>query len=60
MFQRSSKKLGLNQAIFLSGNFAQSKQDPLQADDLKKIKPEEIELLLKKGVLGFLDQNEQQ
>lgn len=54
MFERASKKLGLNQAIFLSGNFSKTSQDQGTHEELKRLTPEEIELLLKKGVLGLL------
>lgn len=60
MFERASKKLGLNQAIFLSGNFSRTNQDQGSYEELKKLSPEEIELLLKKGVLGLIkDQGDQ-
>lgn len=54
MFERATKKRGLDQAIFLSGDFAQNKNDTTEKEEMKKLKPEEIELLLKKGMLGLL------
>ena len=56
MFERATKKRGLDQAIFLSGDFSQTNgQDFNEKDEMKKLKPEEIELLLKKGMLGLFD-----
>ena len=53
MFERASKKLGLDQAIFLGGAF-QNQDD----DKNKKLSKNEIEVLLKKGILGFLDEDQ--
>lgn len=56
MFERATKKRGLDQAIFLSGDFSQLKNNEYnEKDEMKKLKPEEIELLLKKGMLGLLE-----
>ena len=55
MFERSSKKLGLDQAIFLSKTF--TTMDPSQRnEEMTKLKPKEIELLLRKGMLGLLEE----
>ena len=62
MFERASKKLGLDQAIFLGGAFHQTAGKRAEDDQMKKLNKSEIETLLKKGVMGFLDgdqQNEQ-
>lgn len=57
MFERATKKRGLDQAIFLSGDFSQNKNNDLtDKEEMKKLRPEEIELLLKKGMLGLLEQ----
>lgn len=52
MFQMSSKKLGLDKAIFTGDTF-KSMGDFDEAE--KQLTKDEIELLLKKGVIGFLD-----
>jgi chromodomain-helicase-DNA-binding protein 7 len=54
MFERSSKKLGLDQAIFLSKTFTTG-ENQKNNDDHMKLKPKEIELLLRKGMLGLLE-----
>ena len=55
MFGRSSKKLGLDQAIFLSKTF--TTMDPSHKnEEMTKLKPKEIELLLRKGMLGLLEE----
>ena len=64
MFQRASKKLGLDQAIFLGGTFATTKFAPKRGDS-KVVKlggyiigKKEIDILLKKGIIGLLDKSE--
>ena len=52
MFQLSSKKLGLDKAIFAGDTF-KSMATPEEAD--RQLSKEEIETLLKRGVVGFLD-----
>lgn len=56
MFERATIKLGLDQAIFLGGDFksANKKDNSNQMD--KKMNNKEVEMLLKKGILGFLDE----
>jgi len=55
MFERASKKLGLDQAIFLGGAF-QNKADTGDGDDnMKKLNKVEIETLLKKGIMGLIE-----
>jgi SNF2 family DNA or RNA helicase len=52
MFQMSSKKLGLDKAIFTGDTF-KSMGDFDEAE--KQLTKDEIEMLLKKGLIGFLD-----
>lgn len=56
MFERASKKLGLDQAVFLTSSFGTGKDDKNKGDELTKLNPKEIELLLRKGMLGLLDE----
>lgn len=58
MFERASKKLGLDQAIFLGGAFHQTTKPKNEDDNLKKLSKNEIEILLKKGIMGFLEDGE--
>jgi chromodomain-helicase-DNA-binding protein 7 len=59
MFERASKKLGLDQAIFMGGAFQHTKDDPLaEEDNLKKLNKNEIETLLKKGIMGLIEDQE--
>lgn len=51
MFERSTKKQGLEQAIFMGGNFQMNEEEK----NAKKISKQEIEMLLKKGILGLLN-----
>ena len=53
MFDRASKKLGMEQALFQKGAFADSSDS--KANDLAKMAPQEIENLLKYGAYAFLD-----
>jgi hypothetical protein len=53
MFDRASKKLGMEQALFQKGAFADSSDS--KANDLSKMAPQEIENLLKYGAYAFLD-----
>ena len=56
MFERASKKLGLDQAIFLGGAFHSTTDSKKSEDDnLKKLSKTEIEILLKKGIMGLLE-----
>ena len=52
MFEMSSKKLGLDKAIFTGDTFKSMGDFD---DEQKQLTKAEIELLLKKGVIGFLD-----
>ena len=55
MFQIASKKLGLDKAIFTGATF-KSMGEFNEAE--KQLSKDEIEMLLKKGIIGFLeDQN---
>ena len=57
MFNRASKKLGLEKAIFQVGAFHSEEINP-DGDDgnqIERMKPEEIENLLKHGAFAFLD-----
>ena len=53
MFDRASKKLGMEQALFQKGAFHDKETE--EGADLNKINPEEIEKLLKYGAYAFLD-----
>ena len=59
MFERASKKLGLDQAIFLGGAFNQTTKQKGEDDNLKKLSKNEIEILLKKGIMGFLEDEDE-
>lgn len=54
MFDRASKKLGMEQALFQKGAF----HDQINDDnaDMNKINPEEVERLLKYGAYAFLEE----
>ena len=59
MFERASKKLGLDQAIFMGGTF-QSTSVTVDAKSRDKMNKEEVEALLKKGILGLIsDENKE-
>ena len=58
MFERASKKLGLDQAIFMGGNFKTTDAGDRDKDE-KKMNKQEMETLLKKGILGFINDDEQ-
>ena len=53
MFKRSSKKLGLDQAIFLTGDFNNETEGFKNKNEINKLTPKEVELLLKKGMIGL-------
>ena len=57
MFERASKKLGLDQAIFLGGNFKSTGASGDDKDE-KKMNKQEMETLLKKGILGFINDDD--
>lgn len=59
MFERASKKLGLDQAILLAGNYAAKASEGIKSEDFTKLKPEEIETLLKKGMIGLLNMTDE-
>lgn len=60
MFERASKKLGLDQAILLASNYApKGGSEGTKTDDFTKLKPDEIELLLRKGMIGLLHMTEE-
>ena len=52
MFQIASKKLGLDKAIFTGATF-KSMGEFNEAE--KQLTKDEIEMLLKKGIIGFLE-----
>ncbi len=52
MFDRASKKLGMEQALFQKGAFGVSETE----NELNKVDPAEVEKLLKYGVYAFLDE----
>ena len=53
MFERASKKLGMEQALFQKGAFHDQTSE--EGQDVTKINPEEIEKLLRFGAYAFLD-----
>ena len=56
MFERATQKLGLDKAIFIGGNFKETGETATE----NKISKEEMETLLKRGILGFIDGDENQ
>ena len=58
MFDRASKKLGMEQALFQKGAFHDQATE--EGQDMNKINPEEIEKLLKYGAYAFLGEEEDQ
>jgi len=54
MFDRASKKLGMEQALFQKGAFGDNDQN----NDVTKINPEEVEKLLKYGAYAFMEDEE--
>lgn len=58
MFERATQKLGLDKAIFIGGHFKDSGDGGPVTE--AKISKEEMEILLKKGILGFLDNKDNQ
>ena len=60
MLERATKKLGLDQAIFLGGAFQSTGMDmkkDAENENNKKMSKQEIETLLKKGILGLIEDN---
>lgn len=57
MFERATKKLGLDQAIFMGGEFKQVAS--IAKDDPKKLGKADIENLLRKGILGLVNEDEE-
>ena len=57
MFDRASKKLGMEQALFQKGAFHD--KDTEDNTDLNRINPAEVEKLLKYGAYAFLDDGEE-
>lgn len=53
MFEKASKKMGMEQALFQKGAFGDDMTSEISDD--KKASPEEIEQLLKFGAFAFLD-----
>ena len=59
MFERATKKLGLDQAIFMGGEFKSTNKEDENNDKSRKINKGEVETLLKKGILGLIvEENE--
>lgn len=56
MFERATKKLGLDQAVFYGDNFKGNSQTRKVDGEVKKMDKEQIENLLKKGILGLIDE----
>ncbi len=55
MFERATKKLGLDQAIFMGSALARTEG---RREDEELRRKEEMEVLLKKGILGFIDEDQ--
>jgi chromodomain-helicase-DNA-binding protein 7 len=51
MFERATRKLGLDQAIFMGGAFKRPEE---QLPEQRKLTKQEVEILLKKGILGLV------
>lgn len=56
MFERATRKLGLDQAIFMGGAF---KRPDDQLPENRKLTKQEVEILLKKGILGLVECEQQ-
>lgn len=56
MFDKASRKLGMEQALFQKGAFGHDETMDIAED--KKASPEEIENLLRFGAFAFLDNDE--
>jgi chromodomain-helicase-DNA-binding protein 7 len=54
MFERASRKLGMEQALFQKGAFGDKDNNEVSKD--MKIDPKEIENLLKYGAYAFLEE----
>lgn len=67
MFQRATRKLGLDQAIFLTGDFKTTNCAVGEGENAKeeessnnqKLNKTEMEILLKKGILGLLNEDDE-
>lgn len=59
MLERASKKLGLDQAIFLGNTFGCERDKLKEEDNYKKLKPEELDTLLRRGIIGLLESQEE-
>ena len=62
MFERATKKLGLDQALFYGADFKQVQLDDYSSTKNytgRKLNKNEMELLLKRGSLGLLQQQEE-
>ena len=56
MFERATKKLGLDQAVFYGDNFKGNAKSN-KVEDIKKMDKAQMENLLKKGILGLIDED---
>ncbi len=57
MFERATQKLGIDKAIFMSGTFKETGEGTSLGEN--KMSKAEMEILLKKGILGFLENAEE-
>lgn len=55
MFERASRKLGLDQAILLTNTGTYRGPDDDRPEEPNKLRADEIEMLLRKGMIGFLN-----
>lgn len=64
MFEKATKKLGLGQAIFMGGEFKSTGNSVgtgsgTVKDDGKRLCKSEVESLLKRGILGLMNEEEE-
>ncbi|CAD8088106.1 unnamed protein product [Paramecium sonneborni] len=57
MFERAIKKLGLDQAIFMNGQFKQCENSYKTNKNDKKMSKQDMEVLLKNGIIGLISNN---
>ncbi|CAD8066277.1 unnamed protein product [Paramecium sonneborni] len=58
MFERAIKKLGLDQAIFMSGQFKSCESSFKNNKNDKKMSKQDMEVLLKNGIIGLISHNQ--
>ncbi|CAD8164733.1 unnamed protein product [Paramecium pentaurelia] len=58
MFERAIKKLGLDQAIFMNGQFKSCENSYKSNKNEKKMSKQDMEVLLKNGIIGLISNNQ--